>query len=260
MSQIRYETQTPTTTEPTTAARAIRPRPRVSPREEPSASVALLVLQPGSAPAWIVPADPCPGRSEARSDRAAPVRAVTLDLPRICHRVRRETPGHDRSDRSWAGRRTRRSRRGRPAAARSAAQPRGTGREALVQRRRSLRWLDRHGHAEDRGPDLVANQVPELAVQLVGLAAELVERVLLGVTAEPDPPAHVVDLGEVLDPQRIDRPQEDHPLDDGPVGLTDVRLALLELRVRELKEMVRDRLAAADLPQLVLAHALAVQA
>ena len=98
--------------------------------------------------------------------------------------------------------------------------PRGRGgwpaTRAGSARRRAVARLD--GDAEDRRRDPVADQVAQLLVHPVRLAAELVERVLLGVAAQPDAAAHVVDLGQVLDPQRVDRPQQHDPLDHGPVA------------------------------------------
>ena len=52
----------------------------------------------------------------------------------------------------------------------------------------------------------------QLLVEAERLLAELVERILLGVAAQADAPAHVVELGEVLDPQAVDRAQQHEPL------------------------------------------------
>ena len=74
------------------------------------------------------------------------------------------------------------------------------------------------------------------------------------------PAAHVVDLGQVLHPQRVDRPHQDQPLDRGPVLLADLGLLGVEPRVGEVAHVLGDRLAAAEVPQLVGRRALAGQA
>ena len=84
---------------------------------------------------------------------------------------------------------------------------------------------------------------------------ELVERVLLGVAAEADAAAHVVELGQVLDPQRVDRAEQDEPLDGRPVGLADLGSSRLEHLVGDLAEVLADRVADAQLQQLVLGRA-----
>src|SRR5438093_2941343 len=219
-SQIRYDAQPATRTAPTMAARTIRPTARITLRGDESAAVTLLVLQARATPAGIVPPDPGSRRRETRPDRSAAVRAVGLEL--AAHRIGREPArdhGSDRPRRGRSGRRCRGAgrrparpgRRGRRA---TAAQQRRTRGQVPVDGRRSTWRLDRDGDAEDRRGDLVPDQVAQLAVELVRLAAELVERVLLGVSAQADAAPHVVDLGQVLDPQRVDRAEEDHQLDE----------------------------------------------
>jgi len=116
------------------------------------------------------------------------------------------------------------------------------------------RWLTIDLDPEDRRRDLVADESAELLVQVERLAPELVERVLLGIAAQADAATHVVELGQVDDPQAVDRLEQDEPLGQRPV-LADLALALLELGVCELAQVRRDLLAPADVPDLVLGRA-----
>ncbi len=75
------------------------------------------------------------------------------------------------------------------------------------------------------------DQSPELLVELEGLLAEGVQGILAAVAAEADAPPQVVELGEVLHPERIDRPQQDEPLDHRPVGLAHLGLARIQALV-----------------------------
>ena len=83
----------------------------------------------------------------------------------------------------------------------------------------------------------------QLLVEAERLLAELVERVLLGVAAQADAAAHVVELGEVLDPQAVDRAQQHEPLDLRPDLLAVLLLAGLELVVDELAQVLDELLA-----------------
>ena len=67
-------------------------------------------------------------------------------------------------------------------------------------RRRQRLGLD--GDAEDRVGDLLADEAAQLLVELERLALELHERVGAAVAAQADAAAEVVQLGQVLDPQR----------------------------------------------------------
>src|SRR5436190_6569623 len=198
---------------PTITEASRTPRRRVTTsrrRVDDSTAVALLVLLSGAAPALVVPADPLAGRGIARP-RLTAARAVPSAArqgPR--HRVRGEAARHDGPDglrpgrrargggSSGSGARGRRSGSGRSGAAGQARHARG---EVLVDRRCAGGRLAGDRDPEDRRRDLVADQIAQLAVEMVGLATELVERVLLGVTAEADAPPHVVDLSQVFDPQ-----------------------------------------------------------
>src|SRR4029453_5797344 len=73
--------------------------------------------------------------------------------------------------------------------------------------------------------------------------------------AEAAGPAHIVDLGQMLDPERVDGPEQDEALDGRPVFLADLLRLGLELCVGELEEVLPNRGAAAELPQVVLAGA-----
>src|SRR5438874_7372671 len=143
----------------------------------PLASVTLLVLLPGSAPAGVVAAQllrPGPRIScRSRSARRVPARAAGLLL-----RLPRRRLG---------------------------------GRLVLLVLLGLRRGAD--GDAQDRlghvGGDLGGHLIEE------GACLVLVrdERVLLAVAAEVDPLAELLHGREVLDPMRIDGPQEQPPLD-----------------------------------------------
>ena len=96
-------------------------------------------------------------------------------------------------------------------------------------------------------------RLAQLLVQLERLALELVERVLLGVAAQADAAAHVVELGEVLDPERVDRPESTSR--STVAQSSSPTSAALRGRAsrRPARGGARDRLAAAELPELVLA-------
>ena len=64
----------------------------------------------------------------------------------------------------------------------------------------------------------------------------------------------------MLDPQRVDGPEENEPLDHRPVGLADLRLLGGELAVGEIEQVLEDAVAAAELPEIVLARARIVEA
>src|SRR4029079_5455753 len=100
----------------------------------------------------------------------------------------------------------------------------------------------------------VPDEAAQLLVEPVGLAPELVEWVLLGVAAQPDAAPHVVDLGQVLDPQRVDRPEQDEALDHRPVLFADLLRLRLELGVRHVEEVLADRVPTAQVPEVVLAR------
>src|SRR5258707_4113064 len=162
-------------------ASAIRRARRWCGPRSASSSVALLVLEPGAAPARVVAADLLARRRVARASllgapegaaRARPARkhprgpSDSLAGPAVARPAghgragRRREPGHARG----AGR----------AAARLEGLA-GTGhREDADGRRRLLG----DGHPEDRVGDLVADEAGELLVQAERLLAELVERIL----------------------------------------------------------------------------------
>ena len=109
-----------------------------------------------------------------------------------------------------------------------------------------------------RARDAVADEPAQLLVQPERLAPELVERVLLRVAAQADAAAHVVDLGQVLDPQRVDGPQQDDAARPAPSRSAPTSvLAGVEARVGQLEQVLADGLAAAELPELVGGRALA---
>src|SRR5207244_7399063 len=85
------------------------------------------------------------------------------------------------------------------------------------------RWrLAGHRDPENRRRDLVADEGSQFLVEAERLLLELVQRILLGVASKPDPTAHVVELGDVLDPERINRSQEHQSLDQRPIALADL--------------------------------------
>ena len=98
----------------------------------------------------------------------------------------------------------------------------------------------------------MANEALELLVEAVGLDLEGVDRIGLGVPAQVDAAAQIVQLGEVLDPQGVDRAQQDEPLDERPVVLTHVGLAGAQLPIHDVVELGPDRLVAAQLGQALL--------
>jgi len=138
---------------------------------------------------------------------------------------------------------------------------RARGLAGTRERDRLVGWrrLAGDGDPEDRRRHAVADQAAELLVELERLAAELVEGVLLGVATQADAAAHVVDLGQVLDPQRVDRAQEHEPLDERPGIRPDLLLLLLEPGVDEVAEVEVDRLARAESPEVFLVGALVGQ-
>ena len=125
----------------------------------------------------------------------------------------------------------------------------GGRRHAHLLGRRRLLPLD--ADPEDRAGDLVADEAPQLLVQLERLALELVERVRAAVAAQADAAAEVVELGEVVHPQRVDRAQQDQALDHGPDVGAVLLLPRLELRVGGVVERLDDAFAAA-LPRQAL--------
>ena len=145
----------------------------------------------------------------------------------------------------------------------SAREGRGTGRKACRDRRiaaRGGRRLAGDGDTEDGARDAVADEVAEFLVKLERLAPELVERVLLRVAAQADAAAHVVDLGQVLHPERIDGPQQDHALDGAPVGRADLGFAGVQAASARSSRCSLIASRRAEVPQLVGARALAGQA
>ena len=101
----------------------------------------------------------------------------------------------------------------------------------------------------------MADEPAEFFVQAECLLAEGVQGILLGVPPEADAPAHVVDLGQVLHPQRVDGPEEHEALDHGPF-LAHLGLVGVELVVHDLEETFRDRLGRAQVPDLILGDVL----
>ncbi len=188
---------------------------------------------------------------------AAPAAASpAMARPRREPAARRSRPGlvpGDRppSSRCRRGRRPGAARGARPARPSPRRPPRGWRRAAPASA--SARRLRVTRDPEDRGRDLVADEAAQLLVEAERLLLELVERVLLGVAAEADAAPHVVELGEVLDPQRVDRPEQDEPLDHRPVGLADLGLAWPRaVASASVAEVLGERLAAAGLPELVV--------
>src|SRR5262245_48325533 len=215
-----------------------------------SAPVALLVLEARAAPAGVVAPDLGARRRVAGTGLLPVAAAGRAGHPR--------RPAH-----AWA-------RDGPEAAARAAGRASRTataGAGARPDRDGAAGWLARAAHREgagrrlrllllrdlgpeDRARDLVADESGELLVQPEGLLAELVERVLLGIAAQADAAAHVVELGQVLDPQRIDRAQEHEPLDRRPQLRPDLLLAGLEHLVGDLAQVLGDRGGGAELEEL----------
>ncbi len=135
-----------------------------------------------------------------------------------------------------------------------AAQGFGAAREGAGHRRIATGLggrLARHGHPEDGRRDAVADEAAQLVVQLERFALEFVERILLRIAPQADAAAHVVELGQVLDPQRVDRSDEDQPLDGLPVLLADLGRLGRQALVGYLADVFGDRIAPAEVPQLV---------
>src|SRR3954452_12155881 len=261
-----------------------------------SAAVALLVFLTRPAPAWIVPADPlsggrvphrhavCAGGTVCRA--AGPIRHRTRGPHRVrrqarcnrprgitrdARRARRRTSSADRpshialcrgSATGNAGPVPVRARCGRRADGRRSRGPSPLPEQARIRHRHHLGLLSLDRDVEDGRRDLVADEVPELLVEAEGLPPELVQRVLLGVAPQPDPAAEVVHLGEVLNPQGVDRPEQHKSLDLRPdVALAVLLLAGAERVVDDRAEMLEDRLAAtADLLECLLGRVVAGQA
>ncbi len=76
--------------------------------------------------------------------------------------------------------------------------------------------------------DLAPNEAAQLLIQLERFALELVERIDAAVAAQADAAAHVVELGQVVDPQGVDAAQQDQPLDLCPDLSAEALLALVE--------------------------------
>src|SRR6185503_9689866 len=211
-----------------------------------SAAVALLVLQARSAPAGGVAADLGARRRVARPRLLAARRGAhrrDAGRPRDPRARQRPDAGPATAPAgAIGGTRSRADRHG-PAGALS----RSLHREDARRRLRRLLDLD----PEDRRRDLVADEAGQLLVQPEGLLPELVERVLLRVAAEADAAAHVVDLGQVLDPQGVDRAEQDEALDGRPRLRPDLGLARLEHLVGDLLEVVGDRAGAVELEELL---------
>ena len=186
-------------------------------RRGPLAAVALLVLAPGTAPALVVAAHAHARRRVAGSDGPACRRSLT-------RRPRRGPAGSGLGSGFAADAARAAPLDGAPpSAARSPRRaPRppapvaGGGRAVPSVPWRRRRLADDRD-AEDRRRDLVADEGAHLLVEAEGLLLEGVERVLLGEAAQADALAHLVDLGQVLDPDRVDRAQQDEALDQRPL-------------------------------------------
>ena len=85
----------------------------------------------------------------------------------------------------------------------------------------------------------MADEATQLVIELVGLTLELDEGIGATVAAQADAATEVLQLGEVVHPERVDGTQQDGPLDERPGLLTEGGLALLELRGGEVLEGVR---------------------
>ena len=97
---------------------------------------------------------------------------------------------------------------------------------------RGVRGCALDGDAEDRVGHVVADGRLELVEHPVRLDLELVQRVALRVGAQADAAPHVVDGGEVLDPQRVDDAQQHEPLEDVDALLAEPRRASRSYRSR----------------------------
>jgi len=100
----------------------------------------------------------------------------------------------------------------------------------------------------------VADEPAQLLVEAEGLDLEGVDRVLLRVTAQEDAAPQVIELGQVLDPERVHGAQQDESLDQRPVGLAGLSLACFQRGVDGLAQSRPDRLAAVQLPEDVGLH------
>src|SRR5438309_2638330 len=90
---------------------------------------------------------------------------------------------------------------------------------------RLLRGL--HRHAQDRLGHAARDPAGHLPEERVRLALVRDERILLAIAAEVDALAQLLHGGEVLDPVRVDGPQEDPALDDARELLAELGLAAL---------------------------------
>src|SRR5688572_24283257 len=107
------------------------------------------------------------------------------------------------------------------------------------------------GDPEDRVGHLVADEAAQLLVELECLALELVERVDAAVAPEADAAPHVVQLGQVLYPQAVDRAQQDDSLDVAPDVRPVLLLAALDRLLDRIAQVLQDFLAHRDLGQVV---------
>ena len=86
-------------------------------------------------------------------------------------------------------------------------------------------------------------------VEREGFLPELVERILLRVAAEADAAAHVVELGQVLHPQRVDRAQQHEALDGRPVLGADLGFLGGERRVDQVADVLDSASRPPTLPE-----------
>ncbi len=91
---------------------------------------------------------------------------------------------------------------------------------------------------------VVSDRGLQLVEHLVGLDLELVQRLALRVGSKADAATHIVDRGQVLDPQRVDDAQQHQPLEHADL-LPDLRALALVSVSDELEQRLGDGLALA---------------